>query len=370
MKTDDLHRALHDLLDEPMADAVLDDASEQVDAKVRRHRRRVGVAGAVMVVLLATAITVGIVASREPDKVGVVTTTPPKTAKLVPLHALDRIDVVVTLPPTAPIEDLWATEVVLQGSSAVAHYSRVSRPLSQRTGDGYSCETVPRWVVDLEPGETPLSIEHSLPAGRTDATSARVEWPALFASSPGPEADEIVPLVPFATDTRGTVEIYVSNHARRDDVNEIEANLEHDPDVDAVTRDPNDLDAASARITEMTKRLSLVEKELKLQIGPTLPPIVYTDANMPKLSIPPNASDDAVLLVYERNALYNHIAEASADYAELKVTGARPAPPDALLHRFRVTVAPAATAALAARYARMAGVAAVVTPAPVTCFTN
>jgi hypothetical protein len=77
-----------------------------------------------------------------------------------------------------------------------------------------------------------------------------------------------------------------------------------------------------------------------------------------------------VLLLYERNALYNAISETLNDYAELKVTGARPAPPDALLHRFRVTAAPAATASVAARYERMAGVAAVVTPAPVTCFSD
>jgi Mrp family chromosome partitioning ATPase len=93
------------------------------------------------------------------------------------------------------------------------------------------------------------------------------------------------------------------------------------------------------RISNMTKRKNEVESQLKLQLGPNLPPIVYTaslegsgDSNnstsTPPLNIqiPATATDDAVLLIYERNALYNHIAEARADYAESKVNtqGANP----------------------------------------------
>jgi hypothetical protein len=90
------------------------------------------------------------------------------------------------------------------------------------------------------------------------------------------------------------------------------------------------------RIRAMKSRLKDVESELRLQLGATLPDIIYTTSAVtgnqsnqtttPNIPIPPTASDDAALLLYERNALYNSIAEASNDYAESKVnaTGANP----------------------------------------------
>jgi Mrp family chromosome partitioning ATPase len=88
------------------------------------------------------------------------------------------------------------------------------------------------------------------------------------------------------------------------------------------------------RIRAMKERLKDVEAELRLSLGSVLPPIDYTAGaesgnqsdqsntpNTPNISIPPNASDDAQLLLYERNALYVSIADASNAYAEQKVKG-------------------------------------------------
>jgi Mrp family chromosome partitioning ATPase len=91
------------------------------------------------------------------------------------------------------------------------------------------------------------------------------------------------------------------------------------------------------RIASMRKRRNDIEAQLKLQL-PTLPAIIYTNnaqtsggsnaaaTTNPNIPIPPGASDDAVLLIYERNALYNSIDEALSEYGDSKVdtTGANP----------------------------------------------
>jgi Mrp family chromosome partitioning ATPase len=98
------------------------------------------------------------------------------------------------------------------------------------------------------------------------------------------------------------------------------------------------------RITAMNQRRQQVESELRLRL-PVLPAIVLTTGNSngnsdattsdgtgsatsaaPAITYPPDTPMDTVLLLFERNALYNHLADAQADYAELKVDSPAPNP--------------------------------------------
>jgi hypothetical protein len=183
MKTDDLHQALHELLGEPMSDAVLDDASEHVDAKVRRHRRRVGVAGAVLVVALATAITVGVVASRGRDKVGIAT-RPDAHPKLVPLHDVASFDALVVTPRDTALLTLEEVEQRLDDAEAVERYARIEPTAAMLSAYGSvkndECGPLPRWAVKLEDADRLEELRTQLPAAEVvDRVQGAGRWPRI-----------------------------------------------------------------------------------------------------------------------------------------------------------------------------------------------
>jgi hypothetical protein len=106
----------------------------------------------------------------------------------------------------------------------------------------------------------------------------------------------------------------------------------------------NKQDALLSSIETLTSRRQRVESELQLQLT-TLPRIVYTfdaedregsDATasgalggstvVPPIDVPNDTPVDTMLLLYERNALYNHVAQAMAAHAEATITSQDPNP--------------------------------------------
>jgi hypothetical protein len=162
MRSDDLRRALYMTFDGSDPDAEV--ARRRVEQRVHRQRQRVASVAALLVVLIAGAVVIGVAGVGRDDKVGVATEPVPHD-KLVALDHVRRADAHITAPVNAPLTALQGIELAMERASSVERYARV--PLTAAR-----CSNRQEWFVDLARDTDVAVLGSRLGAG----VEADVRW--------------------------------------------------------------------------------------------------------------------------------------------------------------------------------------------------